>query len=689
MRKLLSILAVLAVCISAFAQTQWPVYDDFSLPDPGKPHLVTRNSLQPTEDFLDQYPDGIPVATNEQLHQICRFYRDDPEGQKEWNGMASLAARTVSAWNIKSTSGFGASRYIYGIGNLKNISLVYIFTGNKMVGEFIRANLAKMVSLPITFWLHSELRGYNEAHPKGGLETASLNITLSYAVPAVQKDMSEDELAAIKDAWRERAHVPSLNWLENLRANNWTAQIGCGALYSSNYFGDVMGRMRALNALKYYADATIESDGSYAEGYGYFSYPIDQLFYAALVMSPREIRATFGKSSMRGSMSWRIYGHLFDIEEDGTPGPMRISFGDNPYGNREMYTADKTSLFMQLVYHDGIAKWIRSKYGSRNCVEGILLRAKLPDKNIPMLSPEGAELPLVKAFEDGENYIRSNWDDEGIVLAMKTGDGGSRVGYSHTRPELNSIALGAFGEYLIVTPGAASYRSQVHNEYDVCTISANTITIDGMNQKSPMWPSYKEGRWDNRKVVVRDTSRAVLTRCEALPGGGAVLESDAKGIYHIPMKEAVRYVRFVPVDDGGFFIVRDRMETATDSTHHFDYRLHIFNRDDKTIITGNASKMLKIERPKAHLYIAVSSPAELKFKKEKGYMHHPVGRDYDEFGPKQGKPGSAIGLDWSLDSPSLDITTVLYPVRPDAKAPKIKITVDEVLVNGKHYPIYE
>ena len=141
----------MALCFGVSAQTQWPIYDDFSLPDPGKPHLVSRNSLQPTEEFLDQYPDGIPVTTNEQLHQICRFYRDNPEGQKEWNGMASLAARTVTAWNIKSMSGFGASRYIYGVGNLKNISLVYIFTGNKMVGEFIRANLSKMVSLPITF----------------------------------------------------------------------------------------------------------------------------------------------------------------------------------------------------------------------------------------------------------------------------------------------------------------------------------------------------------------------------------------------------------------------------------------------------------------------------------------------------------------------------------------------------------
>ena len=476
MRKTLLIISFLWASLTASAQTNFPVYSDFSLPDPGKSTRVTRAELQPVEDFLDQYPDGIMVATNEELHTICKFLQNDPDGKKEWNSWASLAARTVSAWNIKSLGGFGASRYIYGVGNLRQLSWVYIFTGNQLVGEFIRANLAKMVSLPNTFWLHSELRGYNEAHPRGGLETASLNITLAYAVTAVKKDMDEEEYKAITEAWRERAHIPSLNWLESLRANNWTAQIGCGALYSSKFFGDAMGRMRALNALKYYADATVEADGSYAEGYGYFSYPVEQLMTSALVMTPREIRSAYGRSNMKGSMSWRIYGMLFDIEADGTPGPMRISFGDNPYGNREMYGPDKTSLFMQLVYHDGVAKWIRAKYGSRNCLDGLLLSFKLPDANIPLLSPEGAGLPLVKCFEDGECYIRSNWDDEGIVLALKSGDGGSRVDYSHNRPELNSIAMGAFGEYLIVTAGAASYRSKVHNEYDVCTISANTIT---------------------------------------------------------------------------------------------------------------------------------------------------------------------------------------------------------------------
>jgi len=687
-----SVLAILTsfLLMNAFAQNeQFPVYSDFSLPDPGYSTNLNRNALEPTDAFLDRYPDGIPVADNATLHRIYEFYKNTKDGQKEWNGIASLAARVVSAWSMKGRYGFESTRYIYALGGLKNVSLVYIFTGNKLVGDFIRANLAKMAALPITFWLHSELRGYDPEHPRGALETASLSVMLAYAVPAVKPDMSEEEYAAIYDAWYEKGHKTLLNWLDNLRANNWTAVIGSGALYSSTFFNDPIGRTRGLNALKYYASATIETDGSYAEGYSYFSYPVDQLFAAALVMTPREIRAAFGRSSLKGSMSWRIYGHLFDIEEDGTPGPMRISFGDNPYGNREMYGADKTCLFMQLVYHDGIAKWIRNKYGSRESIDGILLKNKIPDQNIPMMSPEGAELPLVKSFENGDNYIRSNWDDEGIVLAMKTGDGGSRVDYSHNRPELNNIALGAFGEYLVVTPGAASYRSKVHVEYDLCTRSANTVTIDGMNQKSPMWPMFKEGRWDNRPFCVRENSHADIIRSEVLPDGCAVLKSDAKDIYHIEMKEATRSVRFVPIGEGGFFIVRDRMAVADGSIHRFDYRLHIFNRDEKTIITGKPSKVMKVEREKALLYIAVKSDCELKFQKEKGYMHHPEGRDYEENGPKQGFPGSAIGLDWSAEASDFNVVAVLYPVRPGEKAPKISINDTDIVVNGKHYSIDE
>ena len=668
--------------------SEFPVYDDFSLPDPGKSTLLRKESLKPTDAFLDQYPDGIPAADNATLRKICNFYRNTSDGQKEWAGMASLTARVVSEWRLKGSSGFASERYVIAVPFLKNIALVYLFTGEPLISEFIRANMAKMASLPITFWLHSELRGYNPDHPRGGLETAAVNVALTYALPAVRKDMSDEEYEKFVNVWYEYGHVPVYNWLDELRANNWTAVLGCGLLHSAKYFNDHKARVRALNALRYFASATIEDDGSYAEGYSYLSYPVEQLFSAALMMSPKEIQMTFGKANLSGSMTWRIYGHLFDVEEDGTPGVMRISYGDNPYGNRELFDADKTSYFMQLVYRDAVAKWLRSKYGSRQSAEGLLLEAKIPDVNIPMLSPVGAGLPLIKAFGSGDCFIRSNWEDEGIVLGLRAGDLGSRVMYSHNRPELNSITLGAFGEYIIVNPGSASYRSRIHNEYDIMTRSANTITIDGKSQKAPVGPQVREGRWDNSSMYVKGFPHAIVTRCEELSDGGSILRSEANDAYHIEMNEASRTVRFHPTEDGGFFVVRDRMIPADGQSHHFDYRLHIFNRDEMTVITGKSNN-LKIQRGKADLYVVMTSDQELKFKKGQGYMHHPEGRDYTENGPKQGFLGSSIELDWSTDATELGVTAVLYPVRHGEKAPKIKIEGDNIIVNGKSYPLNE
>lgn len=686
-RRFITAFFAIVSSIPILAQhSEFPVYDDFSLPDPGKSTLLRRENLKPTEAFLDQYPDGIPAADNATLHKICQFYRDTPDGQKEWKGIAGLTARVVTEWRLKGSSGFSAERYAIAVPFLKSLALVYIFTGEPLIGEFIRANMAKMASLPITFWLHSELRGYDPEHPRGGLETAAINVALAYALPAVRKDMSEEEYETFVNAWYERGHIPVYNWLDKLRANNWTAVLGCGLLHSAKYFDDSKARIRALNALKYFASATIETDGSYSEGYSYLAYPVEQLFNAALIMSPKEIQATFGKACLSGSMAWRIYGHLFDIEEDGTPGVMRISYGDNPYGNRELFGADKTSYFTQIVYNDGLSKWLRNKYGSRRCMEGLLLEAKFPNINTPMHSPEGANLPLVKAFESGDCFIRSSWEDEGIVLGLKAGDLGSRVMYSHNRPELNSITLGAFGEYIIVNPGSASYRSKIHNEYDIMTRSANTITIDGKSQKAPVGPQVREGRWDNSAMYVKGYPHAIVTRCEQLADGSTVIRSEANDAYHIEMQEASRTVRFYPTSDGGFFVVQDKMIPADGENHHFDYRLHVFNRDEKTVISGKSDK-LKVQRIKADLHIVMSSDQELVFRKEKGYMHHPQGRDYSENGPKQGFLGSSIELDWSTDANELNVTAVLYPVRKGSKTPKIRIQGNTITVNGESYSI--
>ena len=689
MKHILSILFAACMTLSAAAQfpmEKFPNYKDFSIPKPDRSTKTDLDDLKLTDKYLSLYPQGIPVASQEQLHTLYDFYRNDPDGRREWLSMQRTAARMVSNWDIKSTAGFGTSRYIYSLSALTNLSLVYIFTGNELVSLFIRGHLAKMADLPIYFWIHSELRGYDPKKPKGALETAALNKMLGYALAATGKDMTPEEREKIETTWHEFGHKTARNWLDKFQPNNWTAVISCGLLYSSKYFQDEACKQHAIKGLKYYADTTFEEDGSYAEGHGYFGYPVGELCSAALVMTPEEIRETFGSSHLRDSQSWRVYGHIFDIEADGKPGVMRISYGDNAYGERTLYTTDTQSYFAKLVYRDGVAAWLRQKYGSKTCANEILLAAKLGGENVDALSPEEAKLPLARAFDSGDCFIRSNWEDEGIVLGLKAGDAGSRVGYSHTRPELNSITLGAFGEYLIVTSGAASYRSRIYNEYDMTYRAANNISIDGKNQKCPRNPMVKEGRWDNRDVWTKGYPHAKVTRCENLADGGALLSCDASDCYHLDMKEATRTVRFYP--EPGFFIVTDRIAPADGEQHRYEYRLHLFNRDGNTVVSGKP-QMLSVHRPKADLFIALDSDARLKFKQEDGYMHHPVGRDYDENGPKQGAPGSALVLNWQSQGRSLAVRAVLFPKQSGAKAPKIKFSGNQVIVDGKKYAIPE
>lgn len=59
--------------------------------------------------------------------------------------------------------------------------------------------------------------------------------------------------------------------------------------------------------------------------------------------------------------------------------------------------------------------------------------------------------------------------------------------------------------------------------------------------------------------------------------------------------------------------------------------------------------------------IILFSDSSLSLQQLDGYLHHPIGRDYDADGPKQGKPGSAIELDWSTDADVLDVTAVTDP----------------------------
>ena len=654
------------------------IYNDYSIPKPDKPTNITAADLKLTDKYLDLYPEGIPEADAATLRKLYEYYKSDPVGKKVWAGLQEKALKCIPTWDMQKLTN---KRYVYSLSNLKPLGKLYIFTGNELVSDFIRGHLAKAASLPVDFWIHHELRRLDPDKPKGCIETSYLNQALGTAIIAVKRNMTPEELKNIETAWYERGHRTAMNWMEANSTDgsmgNFLAVISTGILFSSKYFKDAEAWDCAVRGLKTYMDNGILSDGSDYEGYGYFEYPVNQILTAALVMPREEIEKLFSDSGIGKSQHWRVAGMLLGQDKGGFPSGIRITYGDNQYNRKAWGSVDYPSLLGTLVCKDGVAAWMRKTFSEKENENTLLFRAKFPNVEVNPTSPEEAGIPLLTTFESGDCYMRSGWSEDDMVLGLKARNGNKALErYPHARPEINSLTLGAFGEYLICTSGSASYRSHIRNEHDVRTWRANVLTVDGKDQLFRYKWMKKNGTYG--------LPDAQIIRKEILPNGEMILSNEARDAYATAMKQATRTVRYIP--DGRFYIVTDTAVPEDGQTHHFDYRYFIFNHDDATVI-GKKGNMIKVTRPNAELYIAVNGSTKLVQSQVDGYIHGPAVRDYDPDGPNQGKLGSAKGLVWSADAASLEVAAVLYPKHPGSAAPKIKFGNGTVTVNGKTYDL--
>ncbi|MBQ7270023.1 MAG: hypothetical protein IJS62_09295 [Bacteroidales bacterium] len=653
------------------AANGYPIYNDVSIPRPDRPTEITEEDVRLTDKYIDLYPDGIPEADQATLHKLYKFFKDDPNGQKEWRGMQGKAIRAISAWNMRKLSN---RRYVYTLEQLKPLAKVYIFTGNELISDFIRGHLAKVAGMPIDFWVHSELRKLIPEKPLGYIETSYLNQALGTAITAVRRNMSPEEISTIETAWYEKGYIPALNWLEANQAffGNFQAVIAVGGLYASQYFKDSAGWEKSFAGLKYYVENAILPDGSNYEGYGYFNYPVAVILKGCSVMSAEQITELLAGSGLAKSQRWRVSGLLLGKDAKGRPGNFRLTFGDNPSAPKMWGVTDEPVQLARIVCRDPLSAWVHETWNQATTQYIFLLQQKFPGRPVKALPPDEAKIPLMTAFQCGDCYLRSGWGDEDAVLAFKAMNGNrEQQVYIHSRPEINSVQLGAFGEYLICNAASASYRSPIRFEHDLRTWRANVVQVDGKDQFYPSAFLKESGCFGYPD--------AKLIRNERLKDGCYLLSNEAKDAYVTPMKQATRTVRYVP--KGRFYIIKDVLVPEDGAMHHFDHRFFIFNHDFKTKIEKNGD-LINIFRPKAELYIAVNASTPCSFEYRDAYIHGLDGRDYDPDGPKQGKPGSAKGLQWSCDAQELTVISVLCPRAPGSAVPKILFEGDVVKVNG-------
>lgn len=660
-RLTLLVLLFLFFCVNGHGQQSFPVYNNLPLPKPESLSHFDISDFKVDSSRLRLFPDGFLYGERQVLEKLFYFLQYETEGIQLWDNTVIKAIEILSKWDFNEVN---FDRYVYRVSQLQDLSLVYMLTGHKELGEFIRGHILQIMELPYEFWVHAELRGFNPSYPKGGLETAALCNTITVVLSAASDLFSATEMIRIKTILKEKGLTPCVNWLSDNKSsvNNWLAVISSATYHTAKYLCEKESEENAVRRLIDYVNGSFEIDGSYGEGFSYFDYPVKSMFLALLAMGPEERSKNMVPSGLKNSASWKAYPLLLS-----TNGNKRLSlhFGDNVYSSS---MDSNLGVIFAYVYRNPVALWLMDWYEASYDLKDMLFVFSEDSSSLPeMKSPEQMGLPLIKSFKGGDSYIRSSWEHDGIVLGMWSSTG-ALTKYTHQRPELGSISMGAYGEYLIVSSGSASYRSDLHYQWDLATKAANTIVIDDKNQ---LFPNVASSSWN--KTDVSDfwsigSPRAEVLQCES----GEIsdlLVCEMAMAYHVPLNSLRRSVLFVK--DPGYFVIIDRIEAETD-VHKYSWRIHLNNRDNNGKIKRESVNHWLFSRPFANLDIYLFSDKKIDVKEEKGYMHGPS-RDYSPGGINEGILGSSIALTACnvQKTKSMMYYSVIFPTRKNVSAPKI------------------
>ncbi len=654
---------------------------DLRTPKPANWRISSADEFKLDKSNLFARGGNLVFGDWDGLQKLVDFYENNPDGIRVWESLRNWTAGILNEWYFPPISFW---RYIYNTFALGELGIVYTLTGHELLGSFIRSHVLQIAKLPEEFWLHHELRNYKPEHPLGMIETAQIARALASVLSGAGDLFSPAELTEINTALLEKAVIPMRNYLGSTSAvNNFLGIVAAGTYVAGKYLQDQYAISAGKTTLLRYLGGSIEHDGSYGEGTGYFGYPMNVISYAVAAMNPEERKELFKLSGILHSAEWLAYPYLYSTTKDKEA--LRCVYADNSY------MEEPPMWFLAIladVYSDPIATWLGYHFGSckpiswlcDNLLSGhtpIYSRSVVEDATSWMCdnwawgiahfhssqapTPDKSaidRLPLVRAFENGENFIRSSWEPDSIVLSLYTA-GLPRTRYAHQRPERNSINLGAYGEYLIVSPHAASYRSVLYYDYDRSTLSANSIRIDDKDQFLPQRNTMPWGEvppYANYGEPI-----AKLAHIES-NSDFDVLIGDARLCYQEPLSEASRTV--VYHRSKNYFIVIDRMVDAEKQAHNYTMLWHFNNLDHKLKLSEIDNPDLLVDRPRANLAIFTGASCDLVRTLTDGYMHKPT-RDYSPKGPYEGTLGSAKVLNVSNSTPTSAVTfiTVLQPLR--------------------------
>ena len=604
----------------------------------------------------------------------------DPKFSAVWRSVTDTADRVCAAGSLTFPEDTFTVFYFIR-DRLACLALAALLTAEDRYARTLRKIVTALAAEPIGFWQgpaypnRPRTRVYHGREVLAGeLETAAITTGVVLAYEWGYSFFTEDERRMILTALREKAYPLLLN-STLFQMENWVMNHLCviaSALVQLLLLTEddperSPDLATALEALRLWC-AKIESDGSYGEGYHYWSYPVNCLSAAAHALLHTTGKRIPGMHNLEKSFEWALYNQIgkYDVEGFDRPVAAAVNVHDCPL----LFQMEAPEVLLYAnCFRNPLAQWyleafLLSDPPRPDALHAVwhrmlaFLFALYDDSN--RSEPPSVLDPDRVFAETGFTYLRSGWnglcgDGNDTVLELQSGGGGRSRSHQHF--DKNSILLHSHGEYLLVDPGHSCYRGTAHEDYDTHTLAHNTITINGKDQSLNF--VEKGMLHDEVRDFTSHNNRARIT-FKDFHSDVCFVRSHAEKCYEPYLPVCVRSILYVKP---GLFLVHDTVEAGTDDVISSGWNLN--DRDGKLSLAVDGMSVTA-RRPKAALHMRFFSETPLTLSQESGRLHYAYHILPDQ--AVEGKDGSVRRLVLSGKG-RMDAFVLLCATAPDEVAP--------------------
>ncbi|RCJ15239.1 hypothetical protein A6S26_07880 [Nostoc sp. ATCC 43529] len=388
----------------------------------------------------------------------------------------------------------------------------------------------------------------------GHLETAHAGIAVATVFDLCPDIFTATELDEIREALINKPQKLCQEWLNNTIkrqkiANNWFMVLLNGYGTISAIIGDRVGVEKSVE--NYELATKLYNQDSYGESLQYWNYATFNLahLFEVLVRYNSSLEHELDISCYTRSIPWVVSSFLEMKQVAGWGDlayPHSLNWGDSaaifrPTADLLLHISRRAKKSMPI--EAGLASWIfhetyqdpklgpddRATFGFfNNFLFPTILNWRYAENPI---TPEQANLPLVKRFDNGNVIVRDSWHNPSIVLSVQAGYEPLRSD-GHRHEDQNSFMLSYGGENFFVDPGHCCYRLDIQAQ-SKSAASHNTwsfITKNGSSLKQ----NLVQGS------IYKDIPPLNKFKLLSQEGNITVIKSDAADVYGKPIQKAQR-----------------------------------------------------------------------------------------------------------------------------------------------------